>query len=155
MIERLIDNPMPIPSVLVVKNASKRRVLRIQSDAGIGHTDQELLRIVPLRFDQQLSRPSLTELMASMPFIIRLRITCCNWTRSPRTDGRLTAKSVRSETRRRRASFCARAIVSWMTSLISNRSLFVAVRFKRARILAMTSLARLPSRMMRCAASLA
>ena len=62
-------------------------------------------------------------------FIIRFRITCCYWTRSPRTDGRLAAKSVRSETRRRRASFCARAIVSWMTSLISNGSLFVAVRF--------------------------
>jgi hypothetical protein len=53
LIERLIDSPMPIPSVLVVKNASKRalRVLWVQPDAGIGHTDDDLLRIVPLRFD--------------------------------------------------------------------------------------------------------
>ena len=56
MIERLIDNPMPIPSVLVShKEGFKKalRALRVQPDAGIDHTNQNLLRIVPLRFDQQ------------------------------------------------------------------------------------------------------
>ena len=130
-------------------------MLRVQSDAGIGHTDQDLLRIVPLRFDQQLSRPIADRAHGFNAIHDQVQNYLLQLDAIPRTDGRLAAKSVRSETRRRRASFCARAIVSWMTSLISNGSLFVAVRFKRARILAMTSLARLPSRMMRCAASLA
>ena len=37
MIERLTDNPMPIPSLFVVKNASNNRVAvpRIESGAGV------------------------------------------------------------------------------------------------------------------------
>src|SRR5882757_8462455 len=42
---------------------------------------------------------SVTDCMASMPFITRLIITWCNWTRSPRILGKVGANSVRTDTR--------------------------------------------------------
>ena len=36
--------------------------------------------------------------MASIPFITRLRITCCSWIRSPNTGGTLAGKSIRIAT---------------------------------------------------------
>src|SRR6202022_2625069 len=76
-------------------------ILGGDSDAAIRHTYQRLLFFC----------------MASMPFITRLMITCCSWTRSPRIMARAGANSIRNDTRWLVSSRCTRATTSLTTPL--------------------------------------
>ncbi len=69
------------------------RILGGDPDAAIRHTYQHLLCLVLTRSDHQFARPTVTDCIDSMPFITRLMITCCSWTRSPRIRGRVGANS--------------------------------------------------------------
>ena len=82
-----------------------------------------------------------------MPFITRLMITCCSWTRSPRIMGRAGASSVRNDTRWLVSSRCTSAMTSLTTSLMSSGTFSMSVLFASARTRRITSLARLPSLM--------
>ena len=91
---------MPVPSGFVVKKGWNMRSATAGSNpvpvsltatstllpgsASVEETDSSLVRSVPL--------------MASTPFIIRFRSTCCNCTRSPRTSRSSEPSSVRNTT---------------------------------------------------------
>jgi hypothetical protein len=106
IIERQIDSPRPTPLDLVVKNASKIRSVTPGSIP------------VPESFTETRTPPSCSGLVlisnlrgppclatiASMPFIIKLRTTCCSWTRSAITLGRPGLRSVSTATSQTRAS---------------------------------------------------
>ena len=62
--------------------------LRIEPRARISHCDQHALRVIFPEPTCSSRGPSPTPLIASMALMIRLRITCCNWIRSPRMSGR-------------------------------------------------------------------
>src|SRR5580693_3090207 len=89
IIVRLIDNPMPRPSGLVVKKAPKMR-----SGSAMGRPGPVSRTVTttaspsrPDRICNSRGRP-FVPLMASIALTTRLRITCCNCTRSPNTSGK-------------------------------------------------------------------
>jgi len=92
--------PMPIPSGLVVKNASNRRsAFGIKSDpesrttiATVSGASRHSDRTVRTR-----GRPVI-EVMASTALMIKFKSTCCNCTRSPNTFGKSTANAVCNST---------------------------------------------------------
>ena len=88
---------------------------------------------------------SVTDCIASIPFIAKLIITCCSWTRSPRIMGRAGASSVRNDTRWLNSSCCTSVMVSLATSLISSGTFSMSDLFASERTRRITSLARLPS----------
>jgi hypothetical protein len=74
-----------------------------------------------------------TPVIASIPLMIRLRITCCSWTRSPWISGKPSAKSVRTET----PCFTASPRVSSTTSRIAALRLGVPASTLESRIKAL------------------
>src|SRR6266404_1891028 len=144
--ERLIRSPMPVPLGLVVKNA-----LKIWSACcGGSPTPVSLTEISSCssspRSDLMIrSRIPSTSFIASMLFIMRFISTCCSCTRSPRTWGRSSANSVRTDMEYRMASLRSRTIISSMTSLTSTDSRSVVPFLKSRRIRLMISPARFPS----------
>src|SRR6201993_2690217 len=64
---------------------------------------------------------SRTVVMACIPLTARLMITCCSWTRSPRTGSRLESSSSCIATPCRSASYCRSVTASSTTSLMSSR----------------------------------
>src|SRR5260221_1186892 len=73
----------------------------------------------PVRCDLMTSsRVPSTSFIASMPFIKRFIMTCCNCTRSPRTCGRSAANSIRTDMRYR---------VIWLRrrTISSNNSVYI------------------------------
>src|SRR5712671_1258954 len=98
-IERQIDSPIPMPLDLVVKKALKSRSAfsaEMPTPQSVTLTSTCCVSSSRDRITSSRGR-SLTDCMASMPFITRLMIICCNWTRSPRIMGRAGAKSVRTD----------------------------------------------------------
>jgi len=95
-------NPMPIPWGFVVKKAWK-----IWSACCEGSpTPESLTHTIscsfPVRCDLiASSRVPFTSFIASMLFMIRFIMTCCNCTRSPLTCGRSAANSIRTDMRYR------------------------------------------------------
>src|ERR1700682_533302 len=90
MIERQIESPIPMPPDLVVKKALNSRSA---SSAAIPTPQSATLtstRCVSSWRDRITSSRgrSVTDCIASLPFITKLIITCCNWTRSARIMGR-------------------------------------------------------------------
>src|ERR1700686_1625697 len=100
MIERQIESPIPMPLDLVVKKALNSRSAfspEIPTPQSVTLTSTCCVSSWRDRITSSRSR-SVTGCMASMPFITRLIITCCSWTRSPRIMGRAGANSVRNDT---------------------------------------------------------
>src|SRR6266851_3606999 len=154
MIERQIESPMPMPLDLVVKKALN---IRSAFSAEIPTPQSVTLTstcCVPSWRDRITSSRgrSVTDCMASMPFITKLIITCCNWTRSARVMGRVGANSIRNDTRWLNNSRCTSAMISLTTSLTSSGTFSMSVLFASARTRRITSLARLPSLMIHSAA---
>ena len=87
----------------------------------------------------------MTGSIASIPFITRLIITCCSWTRSPRIMGRVGANSLRNDTLWLLSSRCTSVMTSLTTLLRSSDTFSMSVFFASARTRRITSLARLPS----------
>src|ERR1700692_3297226 len=85
MIERQIESPIPMPLDLVVKKALNSRSA-FSADIP---TPQSVTLASTCCFSSWRDRitssrgRSVTDCMASMPFITRLMMTCCSWTRSP------------------------------------------------------------------------
>src|SRR5438128_2128661 len=128
MIDLLIESPMPIPPGLVVKNASNRRGIWSGSNPTPASCTATRTESDEYSCDRIISSRgrSLTPSLASMPFISRLRMTCCNWTLSPSIGGSAGASSVRSETPCLRASPWTSAATSSATSLMSSDVLYDA-----------------------------
>ena len=82
--------------------------------------------------------------MASTPFIIRFRITCCNWTGSPRTGARFSEQSISIETSCRHSSLRISARTLQIAPLMSNSVISGAVFLASARMLRMISLVQQP-----------
>src|SRR5215831_9468724 len=79
-IERQIDNPIPIPLLLLVKNGSK---MRFNVSGSIPGPESSMATIhSPFSVASDLSRktrePAAVELMASIAFMTKLKMTCCN-----------------------------------------------------------------------------
>ena len=110
----------------------------------VAHRDDYALRLGLLSADQESRDPPLISLMASIALINKLRITCCNWTSSPRIVGRLSANSVRAETSFFAISPWVNSMTSKIVSLMSNRSFRGGAFLTRARIRSMTAAARTP-----------
>src|SRR5262249_36926407 len=89
--------------------------------------------------------PSPVPLMDSMALMIKLRITCCNWIRSPRMSGTSFDSCVCSDTRMFCAWLRAKAMTSRIASLISSQSLRGGAFLASARIRPIISPARWPS----------
>src|SRR5467141_3170409 len=90
MIERQIDSPIPIPPDLVVKKALNSRSAfsaEIPTPESVTVTSTRSVSSCCDRITRSRGR-SVIDCIASMPFITRLMITCCSWTRSPRIMGR-------------------------------------------------------------------
>src|SRR6266481_3085515 len=101
MIERQIDSPMPMPLDLVVKKALNSRSAfsaEIPTPESVTLTRTRCVSSWCDRITSSRGR-SVTDCIASMPFITRLIITCCSWTRSPRIMGGVSANSVCNDTR--------------------------------------------------------
>src|ERR1041385_782646 len=89
IIVRLIASPMPMPSGLVVKNASNT----LSSFAGSSPSPESLTATITfssssLELTNNSRAPLLLFAIASIPLTIKFSITCCNCTRSPRTKGK-------------------------------------------------------------------
>src|ERR1700693_4047789 len=98
MIERQIESPIPMPLDLVVKKALKSRSAfsaEMPTPQSVTLTSTCCIPSWRDRITSSRGR-SVTDCIASMPFITRLIITCCSWTRSPRIMGRGGANSVRN-----------------------------------------------------------
>ena len=98
--------------------------------------------------------PSLVPLMASMALMSRLRITCCSSTRSPKTSGKSSPRSVCTATPFLTASLWVSSTTSRIAPLVSTHSLPRGAPLMSARTRPMTSPARLPSLTMRTSAFL-
>ena len=71
-----------------IKDAMTDRLL--DSGARIPDRDLNAAFVVNLDSTSSTRGRSVTELMASAPFMVRFMMTCCNWTRSPSASGRST-----------------------------------------------------------------
>jgi hypothetical protein len=89
---------------------------------------------------------SFTEAIASRALIMRFRITCSSWTRSPRIIGSLSEISSLTAIWFLSKSHCSRAIVSRMISPILSAVAPLLSFFTNSRTRRITELARLPSR---------
>src|SRR5262249_40246260 len=80
-IERLMESPKPMPLGLLVANASKRESTMFGSIPTPASSTATSTLSRPFGSDRMTSsrRRSATALIASIPFITRLRITCCSW----------------------------------------------------------------------------
>jgi hypothetical protein len=92
-----MDNPIPVPCGLVVKNASKIWSAPFTGrPTPVSLTDTTKSPFSPFCDLAASSRVPFTYFIASMLFTIRFIITCCNCTRSPTTCCRSAANSVRT-----------------------------------------------------------
>jgi len=148
MIERQIDSPMPMPLDFVVKKVlNTRSVLSAENPIPQSVTVIRTCSASSCSDRIRSSRGrSVIGCMASMPFITRLRITCCSWTLSARMTANVSACSTRSATREVNSSCCTKVSDSVRTSLRLSGAIFVSVFFASARMRRMTSPARVPSR---------
>src|SRR5271165_5074311 len=151
MIERQIDSPNPKPLGLVVWKALKRCSTAAGASPGpesrtATSTSPDSVVLAPIRSSRG---PSLDSLMASKALRIKLRITCCSSTRSPRTAGRPSTSSVCTRTRLFVASLRVSLITSRIAALMSTRSSLGGAFLMRLRIPPTTAPARPPSLTMR------
>src|SRR5437870_8841358 len=99
-IERLIDNPMPMPPGLVVKkalNTSSRCFAAMPTPVSWTVSLTRSWSCISDRMVSSRGRP-VTDAIAWMAFITRLRLTCTSCTWSPRTAGNSGASCNISET---------------------------------------------------------
>src|SRR5579862_1665083 len=153
--ERQIGSPIPMPAGLVVKKASKMwEAFLGSSPAPVSCTTTSTLpdSCICDRISNRRGRPA-TEVIASMPFKMRFKITCCNWMRSANTRVTSGSKSICVETRFFSSSPATSARTSKIISLISTRFLAVGSFFKSARTRVMTSAALVPASVMSATAS--
>ena len=78
-IDRLIDNPIPMPCDLVVKNGSK--ILPAASASNPKPQSSTVTTTAEFSWRELMISslgPPATPAIASMPFIMRLSTTCCN-----------------------------------------------------------------------------
>jgi hypothetical protein len=68
----------------------------INSDSRIRYGDCQSFRLIEARSDSEAPLPTRYELIASIAFMIRLRITCWSWTRAAITCGGHSPISLRS-----------------------------------------------------------
>ena len=99
--------------------------------------------------------PVPTPFKASIALTIRLRKTCCTWTRSAQTSGKSAGSCVFSEMRFCSISLRHRMTISSMASFMFSEVIWGGAFLTSARTRWITSLARLASRIMRFADSVA
>src|SRR3981081_4366411 len=100
MIERQIESPIPMPPDLVVKkglNSRSASSTEIPTPQSVTLTSTCCVSSWRDRIASSRGG-SVTDCIASMPFITKLIITCCSWTRSARIMGRAGANCVRNNT---------------------------------------------------------
>lgn len=154
---RLMLRPMPMPSGLVVQNASNRCACASADrpppqSATVSRSERASSGAVPIRISRACAG---VRAIASIAFNNRLTSTCWTCTRSASTSGNAGASAIRSAMALCSSSLRASASTSSTAALRSNALLRGASPLLRLRIRAITSLARLPSSRIRCSAACA
>src|SRR6266852_1010402 len=108
-IVRQIARPNPIPARLVVKNASNMRLWSCGwIPAPVSWTDRRTYEFSPSRvltFNRR--SPTGTEFKASIAFLIKFKITCCNCAGSALTEGGAASNSVTTDISLNCSSCCS------------------------------------------------